>query len=287
TQFTNTFLPQVLHAVSQIRVDDGRGQVATTDYDYAGGLYDQTARKFLGYRTITMTKPAAFGETSRPVVTTTYRQDLASAGLPETIVSRNGDNTASKTVVETYQVNATQKPYTRLNVATDTTYSDVGGTVTLRKARMFNSFGNLINLLDYGRTDVTGDETWTGMSYTPNTSAYIVSLPDGMSVRRPLNNQFDASAAVFEKLELYYYDGATNNATPPQKGNLTAKRRFRAPDPAPVSYDETFAYDSYGNKIAAIDGQLNRTEWDYDQDYHINVVRERAPKYFANGNLAA
>ncbi|SEM35836.1 SpvB/TcaC N-terminal domain-containing protein, partial [Xaviernesmea oryzae] len=27
TQFTNTFLPQVLHAVSQIRVDDGRGQV--------------------------------------------------------------------------------------------------------------------------------------------------------------------------------------------------------------------------------------------------------------------
>ncbi|MBK5571569.1 toxin TcdB middle/N-terminal domain-containing protein, partial [Ensifer sp. SSB1] len=52
TRFANTFLPQVLHPVTKLTVNDGRGGVAQTDYGYAGGLYDPKARKFLGFRTI-------------------------------------------------------------------------------------------------------------------------------------------------------------------------------------------------------------------------------------------
>ncbi|WP_291161457.1 toxin TcdB middle/N-terminal domain-containing protein, partial [Ensifer sp. SSB1] len=52
TRFANTFLPQVMHPVTKLTVNDGRGVVARSDYAYAGGLYDPKARKFLGFRTI-------------------------------------------------------------------------------------------------------------------------------------------------------------------------------------------------------------------------------------------
>ncbi|MER9470875.1 hypothetical protein NKI82_34705, partial [Mesorhizobium sp. M0482] len=44
--WANTYLPQVVHAVSKLSVGDGRGQTAVSSYAYAGGKYDPAARKF-------------------------------------------------------------------------------------------------------------------------------------------------------------------------------------------------------------------------------------------------
>ena len=285
TRWTNVFMPQVLHAVTQLRVDDGRGQVAATDYVYAGGLYDPKARKFLGYKTITMTKPLANGETARPVVETTYRQDLASYGLPEKTVLRNGANTASKTVTETYAVNAATKPYTSLNTATETTLNETGTPLVLRKERAFDAYGNITQIKDYGRKDLTGDETWTLASYAPNTTAYIVSLPRQRNVR---SGGFSTSTDVFEQHQALYYDGSTDNAAPPTRGNLTILRSYNAVEPTSASYLEYFTYDpANGNKLSHVDGAGSRTEWDYDATYHLYPVTERAPKYFATGGQPA
>ncbi|EUB98387.1 RHS repeat-associated core domain containing protein-containing protein [Rhizobium sp. CF080] len=284
TRWTNTFMPQVLHAVTQLRVDDGRGQVASTDYAYAGGLYDPKARKFLGYKTITMTKPLANGETARPVVETTYRQDLASYGLPEKTVLRNGANTASKTVAETYSVNATTKPYKALNTATETTLNETGTPLVLRKERAFDAYGNISQIRDFGRKDLTGDETWTLASYAPNTTAYIVSLPRQRNVR---SGGFSTTTDVYEQHQALYYDGSTDNAAPPTKGNLTILRSYGSVEPTSASYLEYFTYDSYGNKLSHVDGAGSRTEWDYDAAYHLYPVKERAPKYFATGGQPA
>ncbi|WP_172724548.1 toxin TcdB middle/N-terminal domain-containing protein, partial [Neorhizobium tomejilense] len=284
TRWANVFMPQVLHAVTQLRVDDGRGQVAATDYAYAGGLYDPKARKFLGYKTITMTKPMANGETVRPVVETTYRQDLASYGLPEKTVMRNGPNTASRMVAETYVVNAATKPYKALNTATETTLTEAGTSLTLRKERIFDAYGNISQIRDFGRKDLTGDETWTAVSYAPNTAAYIVSLPRQRNVR---SGGFSTTTDVFEQHQALYYDSSTDNAAPPTKGNLTILRSYKAVEPTSASYNELFTYDTYGNKLSHVDGVGSRTEWDYDPDYHLHVVAERAPKYFATGGQPA
>ncbi|WP_310221880.1 RHS repeat-associated core domain-containing protein, partial [Neorhizobium sp. 2083] len=284
TRWTNVFMPQVLHAVTQLRVDDGRGQVAATDYAYAGGLYDPKARKFLGYKTITMTKPLANGETARPVVETTYRQDLASYGLPEKTVSRNGANTASKTVTETYAVNAATKPYTALNTATETTLNEGGSSLVLRKERDFDAYGNITQIRDFGRKDLTGDETWTLASYAPNTTAYIVSLPRQRNIR---SGGFSTSTDVFEQHQALTYDGSTDNAAPPTKGNLTILGSYKSVEPISASNLEYFTYDAYGNKLSHVDGAGSRTEWDYDATYHLYPVTERAPKYFATGGQPA
>ncbi|WP_310221832.1 toxin TcdB middle/N-terminal domain-containing protein [Neorhizobium sp. 2083] len=285
TRWTNVFMPQVLHAVTQLRVDDGRGQVAATDYAYAGGLYDPKARKFLGYKTITMTKPSANGETARPVVETTYRQDLASYGLPEKTVIRNGANTASKTVTETYAVNAAAKPYTALNTATETTLNEGGSSLVLRKERSFDAYGNITQIKDYGRKDLSGDETWTGIAYPYNTSTYIVS---SARVRWIQSGGFDPATSVYEQYEALYYDGSTDNAAPPTRGNLTKRRSFKTTIPTTTYYEELFTYDpANGNKLSHVDGAGSRTEWDYDAIYHLYPVTERAPKYFATGGQPA
>jgi RHS repeat-associated protein len=284
TRWTNTFMPQVLHAVTQMRVDDGRGLVATTDYAYSGGLYDPVARKFLGYRTITTTKPPANGEASRPVVVTTYRQDLASYGMPDTTVLSKGDGTASKTVAETYSVNVSTKPYRALNTATETTLNEGGASVTLRKEREFDGYGNITNLRDFGRKDSSGNEVWTQRYYAPNVAKYIVSLPSDIRVFAGFSGDF----STMVQRQLFYYDGATNAATQPVTGNLTMRQTDKVFVPAEMASTETFTYDVFGNKTSHVDGVGNQTEWIYDGTYHLYVVSERAPKFFANGsNLPA
>ncbi|WVT77631.1 RHS repeat-associated core domain-containing protein (plasmid) [Sinorhizobium chiapasense] len=283
TRFANTFLPQVLHPVTKLTLNDGRGGVAQTDYAYAGGLYDPKARKFLGFRTITMTKPAANGEAQRPVVETIYRQDLASYGLPERTLSRNGENTASKTVVESYEVNATSRPYWVKNVATDTTLNETA-TVTLRTERVIDGFGNVTELKDFGRTDVSGDEVWTVNNYAPNTAAYIVSLPRWKAVM----SGFDYNKQV--KSEDFEYDGSNNAQIPPTKGNLTRHWLYTKRGDADGiwgSIARTYGYDSRGNRIWAVDGAGSRTEWDYDPTYGMFPITERGPRYFATGGNAA
>ncbi|WGI72089.1 toxin TcdB middle/N-terminal domain-containing protein [Neorhizobium petrolearium] len=284
TRWTNVYMPQVLHAVTKLTVSDGRTTAAVTDYAYAGGLYDPKARKFLGYKTITVTKPLAWGETTRPVVEITYRQDLASYGLPAQTVSRDAANTASKKVVETYAVNAATKPYRALNTRTDTTLTEGSTSLVLRKDRIFDAYGNITQLRDVGRTDLTGDETWTVTSYAPNTTAYIVSLPRQRNVR---SGGFSTSTDVYERHQAFYYDGSTDNAAPPAKGNLTILRSYKSVEPTSASYLEYFTFDAYGNRLSHVDGVGNRTEWDYDATYHLHVVKERAPKYFVLGGLPA
>ncbi|RYG94284.1 MAG: hypothetical protein EON58_16590, partial [Alphaproteobacteria bacterium] len=283
TRWSNSFLPQVMHAVTKLKVEDGRGTIATTDYAYAGGLYDTVARKFLGYKTITVTKPLANGEASRPVVTITYRQDLASYGLPSNTVSRNGEDTKSKTVAESYSVRTASKPYRALNTATETTIEE-GSSLVLRTERSFDAYGNVTEIKDYGRKDLDGDETWTTTNYAPNLDDYQVSYPRSVRVR---SGGFTSELGISEKYTINYYDDASANATPPTKGNLTRVRYYKQLDPADINYAENFTYDANGNRLSHADAMGNRTEWDYDPAYKLHVVKERAPKYFANGSQPA
>ncbi|MER9850922.1 FG-GAP-like repeat-containing protein, partial [Mesorhizobium sp. M0106] len=279
--WANTYLPQVVHAVTKLSVGDGRGQTSVSTYAYAGGKYDPAARKFLGFASIVETKPLANGETAASKVETTYRQDLASYGLPSLTVWKDGAGTVHKQVAETYTVNTASKPYTVQNIATDTTLTE-NIARTLRVERAFDAYNNITSIKDYGRTDVSGDETWTVASFAPNTSAYIVSLPSSQTVRAGLDTSF-----AYIGYDETYYDGNTG-ATPPVKGNLTRKRSFSDYYSGPQKeVNQYFAYDTYGNTISATNGLGHKSEWDYEATYHFYPVTERAPRYFATGGQVA
>ncbi|WP_179296127.1 RHS repeat-associated core domain-containing protein [Mesorhizobium sp. WSM4312] len=280
--WTNNYLPQVVHAVTKLSVSDGRGQTAVSTYQYAGGKYDPAARKFLGFASIVETKPLANGETAPSTVTTTYRQDLASCGLPSLTVWKDGAGVVHKRVAETYAVNTAAKPYTVQNTATDTTFIE-NVTYTLRVERGFDAYNNVVSLKDYGRTDASGDETWTERFFSPNTSAYIVSALIAERTHAGLT-----STDPYVGYRHNYYDGNTDVWAVPTKGNLTRVLTVSDVTSTPQkSVSQYFTYDSYGNKISATNGLGHKTEWDYDATYHLYPVTERAPRYFATGGQTA
>ncbi|WP_185975256.1 RHS repeat-associated core domain-containing protein [Mesorhizobium sp. WSM4310] len=280
--WTNNYLPQVVHAVTKLSVSDGRGQTAVSTYQYAGGKYDPAARKFLGFASIVETRPLANGETAPSTVTTTYRQDLASYGLPSLTVWKDGAGTVHKRVAETYAVNTAAKPYTVQNTATDTTFIE-NVTYTLRVERGFDAYNNVVSLKDYGRTDASGDETWTERFFSPNTSAYIVSALIAERTHAGLT-----STDPYVGYRHNYYDGNTDVWAVPTKGNLTRVLTVSDVTSTPQkSVSQYFTYDSYGNKISATNGLGHKTEWDYDATYHLYPVTERAPRYFATGGQTA
>ncbi|WP_082407355.1 toxin TcdB middle/N-terminal domain-containing protein, partial [Mesorhizobium sp. 1M-11] len=283
TQWQNDYLPQVVHAVTQLTVYDGRGQAAVTNYSYSGGRYDPVARRFLGFASVVETKPSANGEGGRPTIETTYRQDLASYGLPSLTVMKDGAGIERKRVTESYSVNAATKPYWVQNTGTAISETSDGAVLTRALDRVFDEWGNIIELKDYGRNDVSGDEIWTVYAFAPTLSSYIVSKPRYEAIR----DTFDPIFPI--KYDLFFYDGSTDNLAQPIKGNLTSSiHRVRADSTQPLyQTTETFTNDSFGNRISQVDGAGNRTEWDYDPTYHLYPVTERAPKYFANGSLPA
>ncbi|WP_188868411.1 hypothetical protein, partial [Rhizobium wenxiniae] len=169
--------------------------------------------------------------------------------LPETTVSRNGENTATKTVVDSYSVNATTKPYRAFNTVTETTLNEGGASLVLRKERAFDNYGNLTYIRDFGRKDLTGDETWTGIGYMPNTANYVVSLP---RIKWIQSGGFDSTTSVLEKQTTYYYDGSTVNKTPPATGNMTLQLDYFNNTTGTRRFTHT--YDANGNRLSTVDG---------------------------------
>ncbi|MCO5160515.1 MAG: AHH domain-containing protein [Mesorhizobium sp.] len=290
TVWANDYLPYPVQTVTKLTVSDGRGQSAVTDFTYSGGLFDHPSNKFLGFRKVIETKPLANGETARPKIETTYRQDVASHGLVQRADFKDGAGVVRKSVIETWTVNATAKPYTALNTSTTTVLTQNISLAT-RIDRVFDAYSNITSEKNYGRvvppgeagagSDIAGDEVWTSRSFNPNTSAYIVSAPTSEAIR----DNFD-SASLTLRGTVYYYDGQAAYTSPPVKGDVTRKQIRKSHALGQIIY-ENFTYDSWGNKLSALDGAGNRTEWTYDATRHLFAVAERSPRYFANGSLPA
>ncbi len=218
----------------------------------------------------------------RRTVETTYRQDLASYGLPSLTVFKDGAGVERRRIAQTYSVNTTSRPYWVQNTRTDTTHTE-NYALSTRVQRYFDAYNNITLFREEGRTDRTGDERRTYFGFVPNTTDYIVSLPRYKTI-------FDASTAPHTRktLEYYYYDGQTN-AVAPLKGDMTNRFTYKVHpsiDSNSWAY-EYYTYDSYGNRISARDGLGNRTEWDYDTTFNLLPTTTRLPRYFANGGYPA
>jgi Insecticide toxin TcdB middle/N-terminal region/FG-GAP-like repeat/Salmonella virulence plasmid 65kDa B protein len=276
SKWVNDLLPSIEQTVTSIAVKDGRGTTATTTYSYAGGKYNYPERRFLGFGTETEFQPCITGETppACPTVARTVSQDFASIGSVKDETFRNGGGTIVGQTSRTFTANNTTPPFTSLLTQANTFEYEMPGSalspdfLAIRKAFTYDAYGNVTIEQDYGRNDVTGDERSSYTDFTPNTSAYIVSLPGRVSTYAALTSAGALIARVTQA-----YDGAGAYTTAPVKGDLT--KRQTQTNAAGTLATESFEYDTYGNRTAAVGPVNNRTEWTFDPTFHLYPVTEK------------
>ncbi|TCK19627.1 RHS repeat-associated protein [Ancylobacter aquaticus] len=267
-------LPATYQTVKEVSVFDGRGSTSTTKYAYAGALYDYPERRFLGYRNVTMTLPCETWEPKCPTRDYTFRQDVASAGKIERLVSKAGSGAVLREDVESYEdIRLSQPPFFSRNTASDQAMWAGGQSRTARTERVFDLYGNVTTLHERGSVGVAQDDRSTVQAFAPNTSLYIVDKP-----REELRYGSGGPSSTPLARSLVFYDGATVNATPPVRGDPTRLRRWLGP--ADNWVERTAAFDSYGNRTAEVDEVGNRTEHVFDPVHHLLEVETKQPPYF-------
>ena len=269
----NGYLPMIVQTVSALTTDDGRGGVSTTSYAYEGGFWHHGERRFLGFREATTTLPCIAGETACPHTESTFRQDLASAGRLEQLDQFDGAGTLLTRGLEEYVVNDTTAPYTALNTASESRVIVGAVTRRTRTTRSFDDYANVVEETAHGDADVIGDEITSVTDFNPNTGDYIVSLPARV---RSFDGAGTAGALLTESRILY--DGATDWATPPVRGDPTETQEWLDTEARFISAQAE--YDSRGNVTATIDPLGRRSEIDYDPVYHLYPIAARNPLYF-------
>jgi len=267
---SGTLMPLIVPTVTSLTEDDGRGTVGTTTFAYRGGKWNAIERRFLGFAGLTATRPCNTGESACPVTDITFSQDLASVGEPIRVEMRNGSGTALKVTSDTLTVNNATPPFTSLD--TQSVEQDLDGGVSRQRTtqRLFDVYGQVAKKIELGISDVTGDERATVTTRYPNTSLYIVDRPAQVAVYAGI----DETGTLLSRTRIRY-DGASNETTPPTKGDPTQTLKWLNTSGADVVASAT--YDGSGNKLSDTDEVGNTTSYAYDTAYHLFLTQTTNP----------
>jgi YD repeat-containing protein len=265
----STVIPFIMQVVKSLTVDDGRGQVTTTDFDYAGGAWNADERTFLGFRTITATLPANAGEAARPQVRSTYQQNVGCEGRVSMVENLDSAGAVLSATLEGYTVD-TSAPFTCTNSSTQSKTYAGSSAKTVKLTRVFDLYGNVTTDYDYGNFDVTGDEVTTYHYFYPNTAEYLVSCPAYD------DSYAGISGASRIGLHLNYFDGATSYTAPPaSRCEPTLALDWIS---AAAGYATTSRrYDAYGNVLTTTDAMSNVSTNTYEPTTQLFVTATQSP----------
>ncbi len=306
TQFDNTGgdapdLPQVLPLVTSISINDANGTNETTTLDYEGGVFDANDRELRGFRRVTATR-AADGRST----TTLHHQDVARAGLVESVEIRNGQGVMFARSENTYAPDADGlAPYTPLLASTSRLEFD--GQSTPRRSLVSYVYdgggpltlGNLTALIEYGEVSAGGadidplDTRTTEFDYAlpSDPSQAVPYLVDRVAARRVRAGSAPGSGTVLRESRLFY-DGDVAGGAPPTRGDLTQRVDVLG-EPGVPNPTTQYDYDTYGNLVRvtsprAIAGEFGGSaEIEYDALYHsfpvamVNELGQRAELSYA------
>jgi RHS repeat-associated protein len=265
--FVHTNNPSVKQTVTSLTVADGLGWSATSTFEYSGGLMDWKERVFLGFRYAKRTLPCIAGETACPHEETWFKQDLASAGSPETVQRRKGSGNIVSKQAFSYTTNGTTIPRTSLLSLEANHFYDAAGCPNspcaqekrVSVAHLYDAYGNRTRSSFAGDESATGDERSTAWHYRPNTTAFIVG-------RLAKEEHLDQAGALKAAIR-YRYDLAASWEQPPTKGHVTETEKWLDAESrwtvAPTRYD------SRGNVISVMDATNRQTQIAYDPAYQI------------------
>jgi RHS repeat-associated protein len=264
---TRPRLPFPVYVATSVTTSDGRGNSATTSYDYAGGYYDTTYREFRGFAVVTETDALGAytttwfhqGGGTNGSALGEYNDDLAKAGMPyRTEVYGSDSKFYSRTLSKVDEVklhtNGVYFPFVRQTIKEDFE-GNTGATAYRATASSYgynvisnnlgSSTGNLLAETNFGEVAsvVISNHTFTtGVSGAPQpvyrqfTYATITGNADIIDRVAVATVSADgAGTVVLQQTTNQYYDVT---------GDLKLKAERICAGTFAVS---TFGYDAYGN----------------------------------------
>ena len=274
---TEKDLPLNLFVVKSLETYDGRSVRATTDYSYTGARYNWKERQFLGFEKITATLPKIDGETGRPVIETTYRQDLAAIGQISQILRKDGAGNVLQKRVVSYSIEGSTKPFRVFNTATVTTTYFDGIARTRSEQREFDAHGLVNATIQHGDTSKIGDE-WRHTKWAyPNYADYIVDRWAVETINA--GSLYHYTDARYWR-RWHFFDNANDNVEQaPAKGLKTRTSEWTGGAAEDKTALVTTTHDIYGNVLNESDALGNRTDYFYDAAYHLFSEEVRNPLY--------
>ncbi len=256
TRMVNDFLPMVMPVVTETRAGNGMGETNTMKYTYAKGFYDSATKEFRGFGHV---ESRDADQTSS---VNDFHQDYQRKGRVYQSAIYDVSGNLWRKEQKTY---SSSTPYPGLNAFfTHLDQADAfvyDGDLTFTQTRVrhaYDAYGNLTASYIEGDVNTTGDEKSTVTTYNLNPSAWILNTPS-------LVQSFDASSNLVSQVRTYY-DGATDLATPPAKGNPTSEEKWLNV-PAVQWIGTRIGFDAYGNPAVVTDALGRTTTNGYDSTY--------------------
>ena len=264
TDWSNSYLPSgmILSTVASVTVSDGRGTSETTAFDYGGGLWSDSERSFLGFGQVDVT------DAVENLASTTYLQSANCAGQPKESVVRDPLKHPYAKTTWTYSGN-TSPPYTcfpKSQQHYECNGSDTACRITASD-QTWNEYGEVKELLEYGRVNSTTDDRYTLLDFKPNLASYIVDRPASESVY-VWNG---ATTGPMISRVRFVYDFNADETLPPAEGDLTKVLTWN--DRTGLYEETSYMYDATGNQIRSRDASGYEQVIEYDPIYHLYPTR--------------
>ncbi|MFY0565417.1 FG-GAP-like repeat-containing protein [Archangium lansingense] len=261
--WSNTYLPEgfILQTVSAVTQEDGRGASSTTRYQYQGGLWSSSERRFLGFRKVTSVLDAAGNYTE-----TYYHQHVGCISKPEVTYYRSASGGIFKYSTFGYS-ESVSAPFTSL--MTERWEYECNLSASCRRTLLqigYDQYGNGYLTYEHGDYDVAGDERTSLRGLYPNTGAYVVGLHAYENIYAGVG-----TSGTLLKQTLNEYDGSGTYAAAPSRGLLTRQRNWNNQTGGYVN--RSFGYDAWGNLTSETDERGYTRTMEYDATYRVQETR--------------
>ena len=234
-------LPVKMWVVSSVTTVPGASQEnIVTNYSYSKGYYHTEPKgksEFRGFNKVVVSGP------NQATVEHYFHQTKGMKGL-EYRTYTISDSLPYKDVLTEYQETVSNGIY-KLNMTgiQEKLYSNDGTYITLQTNYTYDSYGNVLEILQKGDLAVTGDERKTVTEYVYSLDKWILTSIKTVTLYDSSNQQVSKST--------FYYDGSSSVSAIPSKGLVTKIINWNNQG---LDEEIVFEYNSAGNLVKHVDG---------------------------------
>ncbi|MBN2306805.1 hypothetical protein JXD20_02370 [Candidatus Peregrinibacteria bacterium] len=278
----NPALPIIIDTVSRMTIDDGQGNISSTDYFYEDGHYyykDPYDKSFAGFRVVTKTDGLGY-KTKNYYHQSEYSVNDAANGEYADHISKKGRAYRTEAYDSNGQlVTATVNRFEHKTLDTDHYYPylsqtlsqsfDGGMTKATAKAFTYDDIGNVIQVIDYGEvvSNQNGNFTDTGNDLLKTLISYVSQSAF------PYENKTEGQSGTLLSDSKTYYDGLPLGQA--DKGNVTAQEAWL--DSSGGWLRSEIEYNEYGlpTKTTNPRGYSATTEYDTYNLYPATITNAK------------
>jgi len=272
----NTYFTFHIQIVKEVTMEDGQGNLYTTEYDYSGGYFDPVKREMRGFDLVRIT------DAEGNFTDTRYLQDdyFKNRVQEQLVYDINEDLFARTYNIWDFEEIIPGVNFVFLEQQDKFVYDgDSEGRRTSQKFFYEETpqLGHLTKTEQLGEVDLgSGDDIGTDSRST--TTAYVKNTSGGNWLHGLPKEivSYDHNDQLTRRKWLYYDNQGLDDA--PVKGQLTKEKLDGDDGTGGGTFPETiFAYDVYGNLESTTDPKGSTSSITYDSAYHLfPLVKQNA-----------